>query len=91
MLCNNFFVAIFAAVKHIKKIYVMTKTQENEMRKKRIRERNAKYQEFQNLLLKRAKLTKKDLLDNWLKVWVNDNLDLLTPVEMKQYETLVPV
>ncbi|GHT54057.1 hypothetical protein FACS189451_00970 [Bacteroidia bacterium] len=66
----------------------MTKTQEKESMKEKVAERKQLYLEMQNTMLKRANLTKKDILESSLKVWVNENLDLLSKSEIQKYEPL---
>lgn len=42
-----------------------------------------------NLMLQKAKLTEDKILRVALKKWVNNNLDLLTEAELKQYEDIL--
>lgn len=41
------------------------------------------------LMLQKAKLTEDKILRVALKKWVNNNLDLLTDAELKQYEDIL--
>ena len=47
--------------------------------------------ELTDIMLKRAGITKKDLLDVAIKRWVNKNMDLLTAAEMKKYKSILMV
>jgi hypothetical protein len=46
-------------------------------------------QEMTALMLKKAGITSKDLLDDAIKRWVSKNLDLLTATELKRYESVI--
>jgi len=56
-------------------------------------EEKKKITELQNelvdTLLKKAKVSRRKLYDSAIRSFVNDNLDLLSPVEMKRYEPIV--
>ena len=45
--------------------------------------------ELLTLLLKKAKMTQKDVVDSALETWVAMNLDLLTDGEKKRFKNLV--
>lgn len=45
--------------------------------------------ELLTLLLKKAKMTQKDVVDSALETWVAMNLDLLTDSEKKRFKNLV--
>jgi hypothetical protein len=42
-----------------------------------------------NVLLKRAKVTKADVLESALPIWVSQNLDLLTASEKRKYKSVI--
>jgi hypothetical protein len=42
-----------------------------------------------NLMLTKAGVNKKDIYNVALTNWVNKNLDLLTPAEMKHYQSII--
>jgi hypothetical protein len=48
-----------------------------------------KERELIDLMLKKASVTEDKILRIALKKWVNNNLDLLTPTELKQYEDIL--
>jgi hypothetical protein len=45
--------------------------------------------ELVNLLLKKANVSKKTLYNSAIRSFVNDNIDLLSPVELKKYEPIL--
>jgi hypothetical protein len=45
--------------------------------------------ELVDLLLKKANVSKQKLYDSAVRIFVNDNLDLLTPIEIKRYKGIV--
>jgi len=45
--------------------------------------------ELINLLLKKAKVSKKTLYNSAIRSFVNDNIDLLSPVELKKYKSIL--
>jgi len=45
--------------------------------------------ELVDLLLKKAKIRKKTLYETAISSFVNDNLDLLSPVELKKYQQIL--
>jgi hypothetical protein len=45
--------------------------------------------ELTDIMLKRAGITKKDLLEVAIKRWVNKNMDLLTPSEKEKYKSIL--
>jgi len=45
--------------------------------------------ELVDLLLKKAKVSKKSLYDSAVSGFVNDNLDLLSPDELKKYQPIL--
>jgi hypothetical protein len=47
--------------------------------------------ELLDLLLKKAKVRKKTLYETAISSFVNDNIDLLTPAELKKYQQILLV
>jgi len=47
--------------------------------------------ELVDLLLKKANVRKKTLYETAISSFVNDNLDLLSPVELKKYQQILLV
>ena len=45
--------------------------------------------ELVDVLLKKAKVNKKTLYDSAISSFVNDNIDLLSPVELKKYQPIL--
>jgi len=45
--------------------------------------------ELIDLLLKKAKVSKKTLYNSAIRSFVNDNIDLLSPVELKKYKPIL--
>jgi len=45
--------------------------------------------ELVDILLKKAKVNKKTLYDSAISSFVNDNIDLLSPVELKKYQSIL--
>jgi len=45
--------------------------------------------ELVDVLLKKAKVNKKTLYDSAISSFVNDNIDLLSPVELKKYQSIL--
>jgi len=45
--------------------------------------------ELVDLLLKKAKISKKSLYDSAISGFVNDNIDLLSPDELKKYQPIL--
>jgi hypothetical protein len=45
--------------------------------------------ELVELLLQKANVSKKTLYNSAIRGFVNDNIDLLSPVELKKYETIL--
>jgi hypothetical protein len=45
--------------------------------------------ELVELLLKKANVSKRTLYDTAIRSFVNDNIDLLTPEELKKYEQIL--
>ena len=45
--------------------------------------------ELVDLLLKKAKVSKKALYETAISSFVNDNLDLLSPIELKKYRQIL--
>jgi hypothetical protein len=45
--------------------------------------------ELIDLLLKKTKVSKKKLYDSAIRSFVNDNIDLLSPVELKKYKPIL--
>ena len=46
-------------------------------------------EEATETMLKRAGITKKDIYKVALNNWINKNLDLLTPSELKKYKEII--
>ncbi|MDR2684951.1 MAG: hypothetical protein LBB53_06185 [Prevotellaceae bacterium] len=47
------------------------------------------YNELTDKLLQKAGMKKETIYRTALKRWVNSNLDLLTPVELKRYNSII--
>jgi len=47
------------------------------------------YDELVATLLKKAGMRKETIYHSAIKRWTNNNLDLLTPVELKRYESII--
>ena len=47
------------------------------------------YNELVVTLLKKAGMKKETIYHSALKRWTNNNLDLLTPIELKRYESII--
>jgi len=47
------------------------------------------YNELTDTLLKKAGIKKEIIYRTALKRWVNNNLDLLSPVELKRYTSII--
>ena len=45
--------------------------------------------ELLDVLLKKAKVNKRVLYDSAIRSFVNDNIDLLTPAELKKYQPIL--
>ena len=45
--------------------------------------------ELVDVLLKKAKVSKKTLYDSAISGFVNDNIDLLSPSEVKKYQSIL--
>jgi hypothetical protein len=45
--------------------------------------------ELVDVLLKKAKVSKKNLYDTAISSFVNDNIDLLSPDELKKYQQII--
>ena len=45
--------------------------------------------ELVDVLLKKAKVNKKTLYDSAISSFVNDNIDLLSPIELKKYQPIL--
>jgi len=45
--------------------------------------------ELVDVLLKKARVSKKTLYDSALSCFVNDNIDLLSPAELKKYQPIL--
>ena len=45
--------------------------------------------ELVDVLLKKAKVNKKTLYDLAVSAFVNDNIDLLSPAELKKYQSIL--
>ena len=45
--------------------------------------------ELTNVLLKKAGLTRQKIYDSALHLWTAQNLDLLTPAELKKYQSVI--
>ena len=45
--------------------------------------------EMVDVLLKKAKVNKKTLYDSAISSFVNDNIDLLSPAELKKYQPIL--
>ena len=45
--------------------------------------------EMVDVLLKKAKVSKKTLYDSAISSFVNDNIDLLSPSELKKYQSIL--
>ena len=52
-------------------------------------ERKVLQKEMIDLMLKRANITKSDIYETAMKLWVRRNLDLLTPTEIQHYKSKV--
>ncbi|MFI3296154.1 MAG: hypothetical protein R3Y59_00835 [bacterium] len=51
--------------------------------------RKSTYEELTRILLKKANLSKADILDEALQRFVATNLDLLTPTERKKFDVVI--
>jgi hypothetical protein len=51
--------------------------------------RQEQINEVIDLIIKKAGVSKKELIDTSLRLWATKNLDLLTPTEMKQYKDVI--
>ena len=45
--------------------------------------------EMVDVLLRKAKVSKKTLYDSAISSFVNDNIDLLSPAELKKYQAIL--
>ena len=62
-----------------------TKTEE----KAKAKEMKALYDELIKTLLKRAGIKESDVYKTAMKSWASKNLDLLTPAEVKKYQSII--
>jgi vacuolar-type H+-ATPase subunit E/Vma4 len=53
-----------------------------ELRKKR--------EEMLDMMLKKANLSKDDVIENAFGMWINNNLDLLTKTDVEKYQDILP-
>ncbi len=62
---------------------------ERAVAKKRQQELKAMQQEAMEIVIKRSGVSKKSIVDGAMKLFFVDNMDLLTPAEMKKYKPII--